>query len=285
MNQSHRALAVRGIVLLLVTTLAPLIGITMEGGATMASAAGPDYQIGIDDILTVSVWDQKDLEQVVFVRPDGKVSLPLVGEVQASGLTVAELSSRLTSLYSRTVRGAAVTVSVKEIRSRPVFFLGGVVRPGTIQLTRDLTVLQALSMAGGPVPTADLESAFVLRGTNRIPVNLQSLLQRGDATQNLALQPGDTIVVPTAGVVYVQGEVKTPGQVKYARDLTVVTAIAAAGGMTPLAAPKRVTVMREAGGKKEVFRVNVNDILTDPAEGRDVPLKPNDVVVVPERLF
>jgi polysaccharide biosynthesis/export protein len=249
-----------------------------------AKAVEPDYRIGPDDILVISVWDQKDLEQVVSVRPDGKISLPLVGETQAGGLTVAELASRLTTQYERTVRGAQVTVSVREIRSRPVFFLGGVVKPGAMQLTQELTVLQALSSVGGPLPSADLESAFVLRGDKRIPVNLLEMLQRGNMAQNLRLQPGDTVVVPTAGAVYVQGEVKTPGQVKYGKDLTIVMAIAAAGGFTSLASPGRVTVMRGEGAKKEVLRVNVNDIMSDP-ESKDVLLKPNDIVIVPQRLF
>jgi polysaccharide export outer membrane protein len=250
-----------------------------------ATAAEPDFRIGPDDILTISVWDQKDLDQVVTVRPDGKISLPLVGEIEAAGQTVAELSSRLSTAYSRTVRGAEVTVSVREIRSRPVFLVGNVVRPGPMQLTHEMTVLQALAAAGGPAPTADLESAFLLRGGNRIPVNLHKMLQQGDTSQNVKLQPRDTIVVPTAGAVYIQGEVKTPGQLKYTQDMTVATAIAAAGGFTPMAAPKRVTVTRDAGGKKQVFRVNVTEILSDPDVAKDVPLKPNDIVVVPQRLF
>lgn len=268
----------------LLVALAVLV-VGVLGWPPPATATGPDYRIGTDDVLVISVWDQKELEQVVFVRPDGKISLTLVGEVQAGGLTVAQLASNLSALYGRTVRGAQATVSVREIKSRPVFFLGGVVKPGPIQLTQDLTVLQALAAAGGPAATADLESAFVLRGATRLPINLLKMLQRGETAQNLKLQPGDTIVVPTAGSVYVQGEVRTPGQVKYAQDLTVVTAIAAAGGFTPLASPRRVTVMRDSGGKKEVLRVNVNDIMSDPNASKDVPLKPNDIVVVPQRLF
>jgi len=248
-----------------------------------ALAQGSDYRIGPDDVLVITVWDQKDLDQTVQVRPDGKISLPLVGEMDAGGLTVAELSSRLTTLYSRTVKGAQVTVSVKEIRSRPVYFIGGVAKPGPLQLTQDLTLLQALSSVGGALPTADLESAFVQRGTNRIPINIQEIM-RGNMAQNVRLQPGDTVVLPNAATVYVQGEVKTPGQVKFVKDLTVMTAIAAAGGFTPMASPRRVTVTRGEGSKKETFRVNVNDIMSDP-ESKDLLLKPNDIVIVPQRLF
>jgi polysaccharide biosynthesis/export protein len=265
-------------------TTTVVIAASLGGWLPAALAVGPDYRIGTDDVLAISVWDQKDLDQVVAVRPDGKISLPLVGELEAGGLTVAELSSRLTNLYARTVRGAQVTVSVREIRSRPVYFVGSVVRPGQIQLTQELTVLQALSAVGGPTPTADLEGAFLMRGQTRIPVNMLAVMQRGDTSQNVRLQPGDTVVVPTADAVFVQGEVKTPGPVKFTKGMTVVQAIASAGGFTPLASGRRVSVVRGDAAKKEVLRVNVNDIMSDP-DAKDIVLRPNDVITVPQRLF
>ena len=180
--------------------------------SSVSAQSGPGaYRIGADDVLVVSVWDQKDLDQVVFVRPDGKISLALVGEVDAGGLTVAELAARLTKLYSQTVKAAQVTVSVREIKSRPIYFMGAVQRPATVQLTQDLTVVQALA-AAGLLPTADPESVFVIRGKDRIPVNVTNVLQKGDLSQNVQLQPRDTIVVPNAEYVYVHGEVKTPGR-------------------------------------------------------------------------
>jgi polysaccharide export outer membrane protein len=157
-----------------------------------------------------------------------------------------------------------------------VYFAGAVVRPGQLQLTQELTVLQGLAAVGGPAPNADLESAFIDRGGKHIPVNLQEILQRGTMTQNIRLQPGDTVVVPNAGAVYVQGEVRTPGQVKYSKDMTVVTAIAGAGGLTQLASPRRITVMRG----KEVHKVNLND-----NDSKVFLLKPNDIITVPQSLF
>ena len=261
----------------------------MVGGVTAwlspAAGAEPEFRIGPDDILAISVLDQKDLDQVVTVRPDGKISLIIVGDVEAAGSTAAELSAHLSKAYSRTVRGAEVTVTIREIRSRLVFLVGHVVRPGPMQLAYEMTVLQALAAAGGPTATADLESAFVLRGSTRIPVNLYKVLQTGDIRENLKLQPRDTVVVPNAGAVYVQGEVKTPGQIRYTQALTVATAIAAAGGFTPMASPSRVTITRDADGQKQAFRVNVSAILSNPTEVKDVPLKPNDIIVVPQRLF
>lgn len=247
--------------------------------------ATSEYRIGAEDVLSISVWDNKELDQVVFVRPDGKISLPLVGEVQAGGLTVAELVGVLTERYSHTVKSAQVVVGVREIRSRPVFFVGGVAKAGPIQLTRDLTLLQAISVAGGPAVGADIESAFILRGEKIVPVDLLQLMQHRALQYNLTLEPGDTIVVPLADVVYVQGEVRAPGVVKFVKDLTVVRAITQAGGLTPLAAPKRVTVIRRNGTKGETLRVNVAEMMHNPEEAPDLPLKPNDIVIVAQRLF
>lgn len=219
----------------------------------MPTAASP-YLVGPGDILGISVLEQKDLDQHVTVRPDGTISLPIVGDVDAAGLTVSEVATRLTTLYGRTLHGAHVVVAVKEIRSRPVFIMGGVRRPGAVQLSEELTILEVLSRAGGPVSNADLESAFVLRGTARIPVDLRRLLN-DDTVQNLSLRVGDTIVVPTVGLnlgasgvpnvayVRVEGEVTAPGWVKHTNDLTIRAAIDAAGGLTPYASGL-VTVAR-----------------------------------------
>lgn len=250
-----------------------------------AHASDGAYRIGPGDVVSVSVWDNKDLDQVVFVRPDGMISLPLIGQVQAAGFTVAELGSKLDEMYGKTIKDAHATVSIQEIRSRPIFFVGGVGKVGPMQLTSDLTLLQAISLAGGLVQGADLESAFVLRGEQRIPVDFVKLVQKGDVSQNIRLRPGDTIVVPVADVVFIQGEVKAPGALKFTHDLTVLKAIAQAGGFTQLAAPKRVTLLRSDGAKKENVRVNVSEIMSEPEHARDLPLKPNDIIIVPQRLF
>src|SRR5216684_6671723 len=136
-----------------------------------------DFIVGTEDVLDVQVWDNKDMNQVVFVRPDGKTSLPIVGEIQAAGKTVQELQDFLTAVYSKTVKGAAVTVIIREIKSRPVYFLGGFGKPGSLQLMRnDLSLLQALALVGGVAPGADGENGFVLRKDKRIPVNFTKLL-------------------------------------------------------------------------------------------------------------
>jgi polysaccharide export outer membrane protein len=189
-----------------------------------------DYVIGPEDVLDIQVWGSKDLNQTVL-RPDGRVSLPLVGEIAVGGKTVQQLQDHLTEVYEKTVKGAVVAIIVKEIRSRPIYFIGGFAAPGAVQLTRQLTLLQALSVVGGVMPNADGEKGFLLRGNNKIPIDFTRLVQRGDLSQNPKLEPGDSVVVPLADVVYVSGEVMRPGAVKYTGDLTVLKAITQAGGL------------------------------------------------------
>ncbi len=244
-----------------------------------------DFIVGTEDVIEVQVWDNKDLNQVVFVRPDGKTSLPLAGEIQAAGKTVQELQDYLSAVYSKTVKGAAVTVIIREIRSRPIYFVGGFGKPGAMQLTRDLNLLQAVALVGGVAQGADAEKGFVLRKDKQIPIDFTKLTQKGDLTQNIKLEPGDSIVVPVADIVYVQGEVRTPGGVKYTQDLTLVRAITQAGGLTQMAAGGRVDILRGKGEKKERIRVDVDKMMRAGDGSHDVLVKPDDIILVPQRLF
>ena len=244
-----------------------------------------DFIVGTEDILEVQVWDNKDLNQVVFVRPDGKTSLPLAGEIQAAGKTVQELQDYLSAVYSKTVKGAAVTVIIREIRSRPIYFVGGFGKPGAMQLTRDLNLLQAVALVGGVAQGADAEKGFVLRKDKQIPIDFTKLTQKGDLTQNIKLEPGDSIVVPVADIVYVQGEVRSPGGAKYTQDLTLVRAITQAGGLTQMAAGGRVDILRGKGEKKERIRVDVDKMMRAGDGSHDVLVKPDDIILVPQRLF
>jgi polysaccharide export outer membrane protein len=276
----------RSIVLasLMLALLVPLPG-AAQAPPSPQPPQDKDYIIGPEDILDIQVWGNKDLNQTVFVRPDGRTSLPLVGEIGVAGKTVQALQDHLTNVYEKTVKGAVVTVIVKEIRSRPVYFVGGFGKPGVMQLTRDLTLLQAISIVGGVVPNADAEKGFVLRGDKRIPIDFTRLVQRGDLSQNPKLEPGDSVVVPLADAVYVNGEVKTPGAVKYTSDLTILKALTQVGGLTPLAAGGRVDILRGNAEKKERIRVDVDKMMRSPDENPDVRLQPNDIVFVPQRLF
>jgi polysaccharide export outer membrane protein len=276
---------VRLAALLITLLLASVPAFSQTPGPAPVPQQDKDYIIGPEDVLEIQVWGNKDLNQAVFVRPDGRTSLPLVGEIGVAGKTVQQLQDHLTNVYEKTVKGAVVTVIVREIKSRPIYFIGGFGKPGVMQLTRELTLLQAISVVGGVSPNADAEKGFVLRGDKRIPIDFNRLVQRGDLSQNPKLEPGDSVVVPLADAVYVNGEVRTPGAVKYTGDLTILKALTQVGGLTPLAAGGRVDVLRGNAEKKERIRVDVDKMMRSPDENPDIRLHPNDIIFVPQRLF
>jgi polysaccharide export outer membrane protein len=164
-------------------------------------AAG-DYKIGPEDVVEVIVWRNTDLTKTVAVRPDGKISLPLVGDVMALGKTPAELTKEIGEKLKEYKENPNVSVVVQQVNSYSVYVLGEVVHPGRYQLKSYSTVLQAISLAGGFTPYASKNKMFVLRKLPdrdtevRIPVDYEEIVSGQDSTQNTVLVPGDTVVVP-----------------------------------------------------------------------------------------
>lgn len=160
----------------------------------------PDYVIGPDDVLNIVFWREQDLSSEVAVRPDGKISLPLLNEIQASGLTPEQLRGNLTQAANRYVEDPAVTVVVKAINSRKVFITGLVGKPGPYPLSSPTTVLQLIAMAGGVQEYAKADRIVVMRTENGRTVshkfNYKQVSEGKNLQQNIELKPGDTIIVP-----------------------------------------------------------------------------------------
>jgi len=164
-----------------------------------AMVAQASYKIGPDDTLHVSVWKEPDLTATLPVRADGMISLPLLNDVQASGLTPMQLAASLTEKLKRYLADPRVTVVVTAMNSQRVYVIGEVLHTGAMNLLPNMTVLQALATAGF-TQFANTKGIYVLRSENgkqqKMPVNYKALI-KGDASgQNIALKPGDTIVVP-----------------------------------------------------------------------------------------
>jgi polysaccharide biosynthesis/export protein len=160
----------------------------------------PEYTIGADDVLSIVFWRDKELTADVTVRPDGKISLPLLNDVQATGFTPAQLKDRIVDESKKYVEDPNVTVVVKQINSRKVFITGEVRKAGPYSLTAPTTVLQMLSIAGGLGDFAKSEKIMVVRTENGKPVsykfNYKEVIEGKKLAQNIELKPGDTIVVP-----------------------------------------------------------------------------------------
>jgi polysaccharide biosynthesis/export protein len=170
--------------------------------ATPASSAPgeEEYKIGAQDVLRIDVWKEAELTRTVPVRPDGKISLPLLNDVQAAGLTPSQLANVLTEGLKKFINAPQVTVTVSEINSRRVYVTGEVAHAGAFPLLPNMTVLQALSSSGGFSQFAKTKNIYVLRSENgkqvKHPFNYKEVLAGRSQEQNIELQPGDVIVVP-----------------------------------------------------------------------------------------
>jgi len=158
------------------------------------------YLIGPGDLLSIDVWKEQELSRQVSVRLDGKISLPLVNDVQAAGLTSTELRNQLTEKYKDFVDVPEVSVTVLESRSKRIYLLGRVARPGEYPMQKNMTVVQAISLAGGLAEWADSSDVKLIRkikGTEKtFRVDYDAIVSGEDLSQNVLLQPDDTIFVP-----------------------------------------------------------------------------------------
>jgi len=249
-----------------------------------------DYVIGPEDVLRIQIWDHPDMDREVNVSREGDFSYPLIGKVHADGLTMVALEKEITRrLDKKYIINPQVTVTVKEYRSKKVFFLGEVANRGTYSLTGKTTLLELLAQAGGPTTDAGTE-AILIRPRNQvnkdnpapleetsdgdvIVINLQHLMD-GDINQNVSLQHGDTIYVTEAQYYYVFGEVARPGKFVLEKDTTILKAITTAGGTTDLASVNRTKVVREKDGVRRKLKVKMTD-----------EVMPEDIIMVPESFF
>jgi polysaccharide export outer membrane protein len=174
---------------------------TTAGSTSLPKAHDNEFVIGNGDVLAINVWKQPDLSRSVPVRSDGKVSLPLIGEVKATGQTPLKLEEEITSKFQPYLAEPEVTVIVEQINSEKFNILGRVAKPGSYPLLNPTTVLDAIALAGGTKDFAKQKSIYILRrhpdGTeDRLPFNYQDVIKGKNTAQNIDLQPRDTIVVP-----------------------------------------------------------------------------------------
>jgi len=174
---------------------------TDEAGQKVTPATtDPAYIIGPEDMIDVNVWKEPDMTRMVPVRPDGKISLPLINDVQAAGSTPQQLATTVTDKLRKFLTEPQVTVIVTQMNSQRVFVVGEVLRAGAFPLIPGMTVLQALASAGGFSTFADVKKIHVMRLVNgkhvEMPFNYREVLKGDNPDQNIKLEPGDTVVVP-----------------------------------------------------------------------------------------
>lgn len=183
------------------STASPVAPVPASSATGSTSASVPSgYVIGAGDILSIVFWRDKDMSAEVMVRPDGKISLPLLNDIDAAGSTPEELRERLTQAAGKYIDDPNATVVVKDIRSRNVFITGFVAKPSTYPLVSPMNVLQLIALAGGLLDYANSKQIVVVRNENGKTTyhkfNYNDVVRQKHIEQNIALRPGDTVVVP-----------------------------------------------------------------------------------------
>jgi len=246
-------------------------------------------EIGPEDLLDINVFDLPQFSSQTRVGGDGTITMPLIGSIKVSGLTKQEAEKKIAAeLESKYVNNANVAVAIKEYKSKQVTVFGAVKNPGAFYVLSSRTLLQLISDAGGLTENAGPRCFIFRPGQARIEIDLTALMINGDQSKNIPIYPGDVINFATGGkvVVYVLGQVRKPGPVEipYGSALTLLTAVAKAGGISENGKKSGIQIRhKDETGKITVVKVNLKDILS--GKKPDVELKAGDVIEVPQSFF
>lgn len=245
-----------------------------------------DYIIGEGDTLSVSVWGEKDFSFTAKVRPDGKITVPTIGEITAANMTPKNLQAVLTDKLKVVVRKPVVTVSVTEITNNKVYVFGGGVKAGVFTLGQRMTLLQLLCQIDD-VRKADLQSAYVIRGKQKIREDFTNLYLKGNVEEDVVIEPNDIIYLPMRGdnYVYVMGAVIAPKPVEYREGITVMEAILSAGGFNQFANPDATMIYRKDKKKDVAINAKMKKLMINGDLTQNVTLRAGDYVLVKEGLF
>jgi len=277
-----------------------LLGLFLSIGVPSFSQ---EYKIGPEDLLNISFWQQPDLNSVVKVRQDGKISLPVIGEIMVVGLTPAELSKKIVekiSFYNKSISQA--TVVITEYNSQKVFVQGQVNRPGKYSFESIPNLWEAIREAGGPAEGADLSAVKIIRGGEEsgkiLRVNLAEMLEKGDLSKLPKLKVGDTIEIPRSilsfgvegvapsytgrNIYYIYGQVQRPGVFPLESEIDLLDAIVLAGGPTQNADLKKVKVLIKGSVYSSVVEVNLDNFGSKGRPSR-LQIHPEDTIVIPDK--
>lgn len=290
-------------ILLILTAAAAVFGssekVVSSSQTAPAQQKTSDYTIGPGDVMTITIGDSPEMSGKYRVSDSGDIALPLLPEpVKAEGLTPLGLSKAIATALKKAdlLRDPMVNVFVEEFHSRNVTVLGAVAKPSVYPLDRPTTLLEVISLAGGPTATAG-NTVTVVRPSDgsdtkgpsatekTLTVDLAKLMEGKDPSLNILVQAGDSVSVSAAPIVYVVGAVTRPGGFVLPdpkSGMTILQAIAMAQGLTRIAAPKRSLIVRrpEEGGKSENIPVNIAQLMN--GKFQDAKLHPNDILFIPE---
>jgi polysaccharide biosynthesis/export protein len=271
---------------LTVLALAATVGL-----AGLVSAEQGDRTVSPRDQLTITVFNEPTLTGKYIVDGDGMFEFPLVGRLKAGALRARDIEMELTKMLSNGyIKNPQVTVQIEQDASQRVFVMGEVRSPGPYQFAGQLTLIEALARAGSTATTAAPQVLVIRPGRNQesagptlpsdkgdaevIRINISDLQSGEMRRSNITLYDGDTVFVPRAQLVYISGQVRTPGAYAVESGMTLLQVLSLAGGVSDKGAASRTKVIREVNGKKTEIKLKLTDVV-----------KPGDTIVVPDRYF
>jgi polysaccharide export outer membrane protein len=287
------------------------VGVPMNAPIPSTAAAAPSaaktnvtsYVLGPEDQITVRVFAANDIpNKPVQIDNDGTVTLPMIGQVHAAGLTVEQLQDNLVTAYKKYFKDPQVTVQVNDFRSQPVSVAGNVTRPGVVQLRGNRNLMEVIGQAGGLRADAG-DSVLITRNLSEGPIpvsgaftdptgkysvahiNIRSVMSGKNPAANIQIKPHDVITVPRARLVYVLGNVGRPGGYVMSENETIslTQAIALAGGWSKMAALSSARILRDDGGPtRQQISANVKKIMENKAP--DLQMRPNDILYIPNSM-
>src|SRR5688572_1116292 len=248
------------------------------------------YTLGPSNRLEIEIMNEPASRAMTTVAPDGKVYYYLLPGVDVWGLTLAQARDRIQEELGKVVVSPQVGIQLRGIDSKRVWLLGRVQKSGVYSMTSPMTVLESLGLAGGTMTTstsgttedlADLSHAFLIRNGERLPIDFAALVNKGDMSQNIYLQPDDFVYFPSSAArdIYVLGAVRLPKAVQRSQGGTLMGAIAAAGGPVKNAHLSHVAIVRGSLTKPQIAVIDFEDIMKGKAT--DILLEPRDIVYVP----
>ncbi len=242
-----------------------------------------EYILGPEDKVEITVFGHDELKTEATVSPSGKIACYLAGDIQAAGLTRFQLRDRIKKGLAEFIRYPEVIVRIVEYRSHKIFILGQFSNPGVLRMRNDFTLLEAISSAGGITPDAYLEGAYVVRDGKILLVNFVELVEKGNTEENVPLAPNDVVYIPDSRdqKVFVLGEVNQQAAIPMRDTMTLLEAVAEAGGFTRDAKKGAVVVIRGNLSEPEIMKVDVSEM--DLAA--NMTLRRGDIVYVASSTF
>jgi polysaccharide biosynthesis/export protein len=250
------------------------------------------FELGPEDIIEITVWENPELRTIMPVRPDGYISFPLIGDVVAGGKTLEQLRQDIAFKLKKYIKAANVAILVREINSIKIYVAGEVKEPGVFKLNRPITLLHIFSMVQGLKDTADLKNSYLLRDGKKINIDIHALVKRDDFSQNILLKANDFIFIHDnfSSRINIMGEVGVPQVLTYKDNMTILDAVLLADGLTDIAKPEETYIYRKMFNERgeqytKRIRIDLERVIVKGDLTKNILLEPGDIIHIPRSFF